>query len=165
MTKMLVKGRNPINQHFKGSHFHHMHINGNNTIGIYIPEKLHRKNNHCNWERNQESLNKINKEALLWLCEQSIIKGDVFNPTAEGTYMEIKTPNRGAKVPIASGNPSTKEKLRIFKCTHNINCSETKLQTLEDAVLFAIQGASKVPELEKKIQELEAENKKLKGGN
>lgn len=171
MTTVLIKGRNPINQHFKGCHFHHMHINGNDTIGVYIPEKLHRENNHCNWVYDQNSLDNINKKALIWLCCQAVIKGDPFNPNAVGTYMQMDRPKKGEKVLIASGKPETKYKLKIFLSTQKIaHPEEHNLRTLEDAVLFSIQEAEKVPVLEKRIKELEevinADNiSKINGGN
>ena len=54
----------PINEHFKGSHFHHLHVDGNHTVGIYIPEDIHRSIPHRH--DNQDSMNKINKEAIKW---------------------------------------------------------------------------------------------------
>lgn len=41
MSTALIRDRNPINQRFEGSHFHHLHINSNHTLGIYIPDEIH----------------------------------------------------------------------------------------------------------------------------
>lgn len=62
-------GFEPINDWFKDSHYHHLHINGNHNIGIFIPKTIHKSIWHSN--KDQESMNKINKVAYTWL--------DIFN--------------------------------------------------------------------------------------
>lgn len=57
-------GIEPINKYFKGAHFHHLHIDRNHSVGIYIPADLHRSIPHRH--NNQDSMNKINKEAIKW---------------------------------------------------------------------------------------------------
>jgi len=64
-------GFEPLNAEFENSHFHHMYLNASNAIGIYIPAKLHKSIWHNG--KTGENIKKINKAALLWLCEQSII--------------------------------------------------------------------------------------------
>lgn len=66
------------------------------------------------------------------------------------------------KVNIAQGYPETLSNLKIFMENQKIVHSDKKLKTLADAIDFAIQEAEKVPKLEKKISELEAENSTLK---
>jgi len=65
----------PINKREDGYDFHHMHLNINGTInrkiGIYMPKELHRSIYHNS--RTQKGMKKINKAALLWLCEQDTI--------------------------------------------------------------------------------------------
>jgi len=65
----------PVNRHEEGQEFHHMHlnINGevNKKIGIYIPKELHRSIHHNS--STGKGIKKINKAALLWLCEQAVI--------------------------------------------------------------------------------------------
>jgi hypothetical protein len=71
-------GMKPIDKPFDGSAFHHMHleINGqiDKAIGIYIPYDLHVSIFHNNYTG--QGMREINKAALLWLCEQSIIVRD-----------------------------------------------------------------------------------------
>jgi len=69
------------------------------------------------------------------------------------------------KVKLVDASPKTREKLKIFLSTCILNeCTidGKKIKTLEDAVLFAIRGAEKVPELEARIEELVNENVKLR---
>jgi len=71
LYKRRKLGHNPINKLFKNSHFHHLHLNNDNAIGIYIPKEIHESVWHSSKIR--ESMNEINKVALLWLCNQAII--------------------------------------------------------------------------------------------
>lgn len=64
-------GYNPINKWFKHSHFHHTYFNGDKSIGLYIPEKLHKSVRHS--RKTGLGMKKINMIALEWLCEQSVI--------------------------------------------------------------------------------------------
>lgn len=61
-------GCNPINKHFKGSHYHHLMRSVNGTIdtdiGIYIPEKLHRSVWHNG--NTGQGMEEINKLAIEW---------------------------------------------------------------------------------------------------
>ena len=58
-------------------------------------------------------------------------------------------------VNLAQGTP---EQLSILKAyIAKIQVSEKKIRTHADAVVFAIEQASKVPALEKRIEELEKE--------
>ena len=57
-------GIEPINDYFKGAHLHHLHIDGNHAVGIYIPADLHMSIPHR--YDNQDSMNKINKESIKW---------------------------------------------------------------------------------------------------
>ncbi|MEN6570148.1 MAG: hypothetical protein ABFC18_09130 [Rikenellaceae bacterium] len=69
------------------------------------------------------------------------------------------------KVKLVDASPETREKLKIYLSTLKLNkCTldGKDVKTLEDAVLYAIEQAQKVPELEtqildqkKKIEELE----------
>ena len=68
------------------------------------------------------------------------------------------------KVKLVDASPKTREKLKIYLSTLRIRkCTlgEKDIKTLEDAILFSIQEAEKVPVLEKRIRELE--NERLKG--
>ena len=60
-------GFNPINDWFKNSNYHHLHIDGDHDIGIFIPTELHRSVSHRNYDK--ESMNKINKAAFEWYEE------------------------------------------------------------------------------------------------
>lgn len=64
-------GYTPINSNFKSSHFHHMYLGGDKAIGIHIPEEIHKSRSHNG--KTGEGMREINKAALLWLCEQSVI--------------------------------------------------------------------------------------------
>lgn len=57
-------GIEPINNWFKNSHFHHLHVDGNHNIGIYVPAELHNSIWHS--YKDQESMNKINKVVIEW---------------------------------------------------------------------------------------------------
>lgn len=73
-------GYEPINQRFKGSAFHHMHLdtgNGvNRGIGIHIPAEIHRRFYHNG--NNGIGMREMNKLALVWLSEQSTISKPEF---------------------------------------------------------------------------------------
>ena len=64
-------GYKPINAWFKNSHYHHLHLNGDKDIGIYIPKKLHQSIPHSSIDG--RGMTEINKAALEWLTQQSII--------------------------------------------------------------------------------------------
>lgn len=70
-------GFKPINSYFEGSHFHHLYLNGNKSIGIFIPGSVHNTIGHRRTDTN--SMREINKVALLWLCEQSEIVPDRYS--------------------------------------------------------------------------------------
>ncbi len=66
----------------------------------------------------------------------------------------VQDPN---KVKLADVSPETKEILKIFlseQKLHKRTLNEEPLKTLEDAVLFAVQEAGKVPKLEDEIKQL-----------
>lgn len=67
-------GTLPINEYFNDSHFHHLHIS-NHFIGIYIPIKLHQSVNHK--YNDEKSMNKINKLAIEWFYEESIMENKI----------------------------------------------------------------------------------------
>lgn len=53
-----------INKFFKDSHLHHMHLNGDHKIAIYLPQVLHIAFPH-RWN-DVESMLAINQAALIW---------------------------------------------------------------------------------------------------
>lgn len=61
----------PINQPFEGSHLHHLHINRNHQIAIYIPKELHGSIWHA--YNRPETMIAINTLAFEWLATQDII--------------------------------------------------------------------------------------------
>jgi hypothetical protein len=61
----------PVNHSFEGAHFHHMHINGSKSIGIFIPSEIHTSVLHNS--ANGDGMKEINKLALMWLVEQPTI--------------------------------------------------------------------------------------------
>lgn len=61
----------PVNSFSKGFVFHHLHIEGDNKIGIYLPKEVHRSVGHSSISG--RGMREMNKNALLWLCEQSMI--------------------------------------------------------------------------------------------
>jgi hypothetical protein len=76
MVKNLCKrrslGYNPINEHFPGSHYHHLRYDANgikdDDIGIFIPKKLHKSIYHNGFTG--QGMDKINKVALEWYMSQ-----------------------------------------------------------------------------------------------
>lgn len=94
-----------INRKFPNSEFHHLHINGQHHLGLYIPKGIHRGNPHNSWKTNDDKLKQVNKDALLWLCNQSMIYGDKFSPFDKNKVMK--------KVPQKIGKPS-KCGIKIF---------------------------------------------------
>jgi len=61
------------------------------------------------------------------------------------------------KVKLVDASPETREKLKIFQSgaiLRGCTFEGKKIKTLEDAVLFAIEQAERVPELEKENMEL-----------
>lgn len=67
-------GYSPINSSFEGSHYHHLHLNGNKSIGLFIPSDIHYSIPHNGKTGN--GMKEMNKAALLWLCDQSVIFPD-----------------------------------------------------------------------------------------
>lgn len=68
---------NPINFYKEGTQFHHMFLNGDSGIGIFIPTELHCGVGHDRF--NESGMKKMNKTALLWLCEQSQIAPEYYS--------------------------------------------------------------------------------------
>lgn len=66
-------GVSPLNSYFKSSHFHHLHINNNHSVGLYIPKALHESFPH----RSSDliSMEKINAVAFEWFLEDLIPQG------------------------------------------------------------------------------------------
>lgn len=62
-------GINPINKYFNGAHFHHTHIDGDHSSGIYIPKDLHKS--VCHSHNDEITMNKINAIAFKWLLDNS----------------------------------------------------------------------------------------------
>jgi hypothetical protein len=61
-------GHAPLNDWFEGSHFHHLHINGDHAIGIYIPKELHQSIWHSSYSwKNMDWMNLL---AYTYLYEQ-----------------------------------------------------------------------------------------------
>lgn len=54
----------PINDYFDNSHLHHMHIDGDHCISIYIPISLHIALPHRWYD--EDSMLQINQAALIW---------------------------------------------------------------------------------------------------
>ena len=72
-------GWKPINKIFGDCEGHHLHINNEHSMGIYIPRKIHRSVKHKH--DNLESMNKINDLAIEWYNEQynlGLFKGDAL---------------------------------------------------------------------------------------
>ena len=61
----------PINNWFENSHLHHLHLNRDHQICIYIPEVLHKSVWHA--YNKPETMFKINRKALEWLATQDMI--------------------------------------------------------------------------------------------
>ena len=72
----LVFGYNPINTWFERSAYHHLNLEIEGIIdrdlGLYIPNEVHRSQYHN--ATTMKGMREMNKIALLWLCEQSIIQ-------------------------------------------------------------------------------------------
>ena len=58
----------PINNWFKGSNLHHLHIDDDHKECIFIPISLHKSIPHA--FNNKKLMKKINKAAFEWLCNQ-----------------------------------------------------------------------------------------------
>lgn len=61
-------GFTPLNNKFDDSEFHHLHLDGNTDIGIYIPRELHNViyHNSNTWQ----GMDEINIIALLYLAQE-----------------------------------------------------------------------------------------------
>jgi hypothetical protein len=69
-------GHKPLNQSFDGAHFHHLHINNDHDIGIYIPKDLHMSIYHNS--QTGEGMKIINNLAFNWYFKEHLgftIKG------------------------------------------------------------------------------------------
>lgn len=72
------------------------------------------------------------------------------------------------KVKLVDASPETREKLKIFQSgaiLRGCTLEGKRIKTLEDAVLFAIEQAERVPELEKENSELRAAKFELEKDN
>ena len=56
----------PINKKFDGSVFHHMHVNDNREVGIYVPEYINRPHH----SHKDASILAVNAKAMYWLAGQ-----------------------------------------------------------------------------------------------
>lgn len=74
-SKIRGYGYVPINYYCEDMDFHHMHLNGDPAIGIYLPREVHRSIYHD--PTTGQGMKDINKAALLWLANQSIISDEV----------------------------------------------------------------------------------------
>lgn len=59
------------------------------------------------------------------------------------------------RVRIADGSQDTQDRLHSFLRANKKAYPEKKLRSLESAIIFALDQAERVPELEKRIKELE----------
>lgn len=55
----------PLNSKFKGSVYHHCYFLDSQSIGLHIPEKLHKSVPHNH--HTGEGMEKMNRRALKWL--------------------------------------------------------------------------------------------------
>jgi len=86
----ILKSRNPINEYFLDSHYHHIMCYSNRTIendiGIYIPSNIHKSIWHNS--KTGQNMDKINKLAIEWYistCEnpEEGLKKIGFNSISE----------------------------------------------------------------------------------
>lgn len=61
-------GMNPLNRSFDNSHYHHLHLHGDISIGIYIPSELHKSIYHSS--KTGQGMSTINKLAMQWFKEK-----------------------------------------------------------------------------------------------
>lgn len=77
----MLKVNPALNGNFKGAHFHHLHLNEFPEVGIHIPRKLHSSINHSS--KTGRGMREMNKAALLWLCEQSVLVPDRYRASVD----------------------------------------------------------------------------------
>jgi hypothetical protein len=109
---------NPINSPFDGSEFHHLHVNDNHTLGIFIPKKLHKGVYHNS--ATGHNMRKINKLALEWIANESQINGDMFNP-------ELKPYTH--KTEYTAVSPQIKELIANERKLYGIGSSDSVIRT------------------------------------
>jgi len=63
-------GMKPINDYFSGSHFHHLHLNDDHAIGLYIPAKLHMAYRHNS--KTMNGMKEINDAAYNWYFHEHL---------------------------------------------------------------------------------------------
>ncbi|NOR84663.1 hypothetical protein GQ473_00955 [archaeon] len=61
----------PINEPFEGAHLHHLHINNDHRIAIFIPAELHESARHA--YNRPETMEVINQLAFEWLATCDVI--------------------------------------------------------------------------------------------
>lgn len=69
-------GFNPLNEWFIDSEFHHLHLNEDHSIGLFMPNVLHRSVRHNS--KTMKGINEINELAFEWYFKEQlgfIIKG------------------------------------------------------------------------------------------
>lgn len=59
------------------------------------------------------------------------------------------------KVKLADGSPESRARIHLFMQAQKLHHPERNIKTLEDAILFAIDEAVKVPALEARVKDLE----------
>jgi hypothetical protein len=69
-------GYTPLNFYKSGMQFHHMYLDGDPNIGIFIPTELHYKIGHDRFHKT--SMKQMNKAALEWLACQDIIAPESY---------------------------------------------------------------------------------------
>lgn len=64
-------GFDPINDYFKESHFHHLHLTGVESVGIFIPQYIHRSIHHNGITG--DGMKEINNLAVSWLISDTVL--------------------------------------------------------------------------------------------
>jgi hypothetical protein len=70
-------GFNPLNTRFDNSEFHHLHLNNDSDIGIFIPKELHNSIYHNSITG--QGMDEINVVALLYLISEHYTEAKLFN--------------------------------------------------------------------------------------
>jgi len=134
---ILNDSKQPIalNYRSNGDEFHHLHINNNHRIGVYIPRNVHKENQHAS--KTGVGMRSINKIALLTIAMQSSLPS--------GDASDYKQPVRRINITIDDDLYNWIKEYRDKNFPNTINVSAICNNGLKKAM--------KILELEEEIKE------------
>jgi|GEM_PF-6359119 len=117
-SKVRGYGYSPVNAYQEGMDYHHMHLNNDPDIGIWIPKSLHRFIYHNS--RDGHGMKEINKTALLWLaCQSTIPLDQKFRKVYSTDYTDDQF-IEAVRICLRKTTVTSAEVARELGCTPNL---------------------------------------------